>query len=175
MVGERVVIRPAGVADAAELATLGARTFRATYRGDIPTAALDDHVATHFGPALQHAELTDPSRQVLVAEAGSTMVGYALLHAAVSPIPAVPDATVQLERLYVDDRAQARGVGTALRTRADELARADGHRQMWLTVWERNRRALAVYRRWGFTDVGRVAFELAGEVQEDRVLVRTLG
>ncbi len=33
---------------------------------------------------------------------------------------------------------------------------------------------VAVYRRWGFTDVGHVGFDIAGEHQRDRVLLRAL-
>lgn len=117
------------------------------------------------------AELADPSCHVLLAERGGVPIGYALLEVSAPPIDPAADATIQLSRLYVDAREQGRGVGDALFGAAIDLARSEGHGQMWLTVWERNERAIAVYGRWGFVDVGRVAFDLAGEAQIDRVLV----
>lgn len=164
-------IRRADPSDAAELAELGGRTFRATYAADTPADILETYVRRQFGVAQQTAELTDPSCHVLLAERGGVPIGYALLEVSAPPIDPAADATIQLSRLYVDAREQGRGVGDALFGAAIDLARSEGHGQMWLTVWERNERAIAVYGRWGFVDVGRVAFDLAGEAQIDRVLV----
>lgn len=171
MTSMSVTIRRATAVDAADLAELGARTFRATYIGDLPDEALEAFVRAEFGPQQQAAELADPACRVLVAEHDGRMVGYVLLRAGDPPIAAAAAATMQLARLYVDAPAQSRGVGGALLANATDIAAADGHERLWLTVWEHNTRALRVYRRWGFTDVGHVPFDLAGEAQRDRVLV----
>ncbi len=175
MTSAPVTIRRATPADAAELAELGARTFRATYIGDMPDEALEAFVRAAFGSQQQAAELADPVCRVLVAEDGRRMVGHVLLRACAPPIDAAAGATMQLARLYVDAAVQSRGVGRALLDSATDIAAADGHDRLWLTVWEHNARALGVYRRWGWTDVGHVPFDLAGEVQRDRVLVRAIG
>jgi ribosomal protein S18 acetylase RimI-like enzyme len=41
-----------------------------------------------------------------------------------------------------------------------------------LGVWEHNPRALAFYKRWGFEIVGRQAFLLGQDLQQDFVMVR---
>ncbi len=171
MISDQATIRSAVSGDAAALADLGARTFRATYAGQMSASSLEEFVRTQFGPDQQAAELVDPACQVLVAEHDRTLIGYALLRACTPPSVAAAGATMQLARLYVERLAQSRGVGTALLTGAVGATRASGHDRMWLTVWEHNDRAIAVYRRWGFTDVGGVTFDLAGELQTDRVLV----
>lgn len=175
MTSATVTIREATARDAAELAELGARTFRATYTGAMPTGALEEFVRVQFGTQQQAGELADPACRVLVAEHDRTMVGYVLLRACAPPIDAAAGATMQLARLYVDAEAQSRGVGADLFAQAVDIAEVSGHERLWLTVWEHNTRAAAVYRRWGFTDVGEIAFDLAGEVQRDRVLVRAIG
>ena len=53
----------------------------------------------------------------------------------------------------------------------DEAA-ARGRRTVWLGVWEHNARAIAFYRRWGFTDVGSQPFQLGADLQTDRVMSR---
>jgi ribosomal protein S18 acetylase RimI-like enzyme len=45
-------------------------------------------------------------------------------------------------------------------------------RTIWLGVWERNARAIAFYRRWGFADVGSQPFRLGTDLQTDRVMAR---
>jgi GNAT superfamily N-acetyltransferase len=46
---------------------------------------------------------------------------------------------------------------------------------MWLGVWERNPRAVAFYRKYGFTRVGEHTFMLGADAQTDWVLARPLG
>ena len=49
---------------------------------------------------------------------------------------------------------------------------------MWITpgtAGERNPRAIAFYRKFGFVDVGAHEFRLGADVQTDRVMVRGLG
>jgi ribosomal protein S18 acetylase RimI-like enzyme len=45
---------------------------------------------------------------------------------------------------------------------------------MWLGVWERNPRAVAFYRKYGFTRVGEHTFMLGADAQTDWVLARPL-
>jgi diamine N-acetyltransferase len=85
------------------------------------------------------------------------------------------DRPLAISRLYVATDAQAEGVGTALLAHAVSGAQARGHDLLWLTVWDRNPRAIAVYERWGFVDVGEVDFDLAGVTQTDRLFVLRLG
>jgi ribosomal protein S18 acetylase RimI-like enzyme len=41
---------------------------------------------------------------------------------------------------------------------------------MWLGVWERNWRAQAFYRKWGFRRVGEQTFMLGADAQTDWVM-----
>jgi diamine N-acetyltransferase len=170
-----VTIREGVCNDAAVLAEFGAATFREAYASDVPVAALDDFIARTFGVALQMAELNDPACRFLLAELHGDLVGYALLEEAAPPAGVPGDRPVLLNRLYVAPAAQGSGVGGALLDRALREAGAKGQDVLWLSVWEHNHRAIAVYRRWGFVDVGEIAFDLAGEPQSDRVLALPCG
>lgn len=173
MTSTPVTVRAATPADASSLAAVGARTFLATYAGDnLP--GLVDHVRASFSPARQAAELADPSVTHLMAEQDGEPVGYAMLSDTAAPAAVRATAPLQLARLYVDEDAQGRGVGGALMSEARAVAGGRGHDVLWLTAWTRNRRARAVYARWGFVDVGSTGFDMAGDPQVDRVLVLPL-
>ena len=43
---------------------------------------------------------------------------------------------------------------------------------VWLAVWERNHRAIAFYRKWGFVEVGNQSFLLGDDLQNDLVMQR---
>ncbi len=57
-----------------------------------------------------------------------------------------------LEDLFVAQAARRRGVGEALLTLALERARERGSRRIELDTWETNKPALALYRRFGFSE-----------------------
>jgi ribosomal protein S18 acetylase RimI-like enzyme len=169
-----VVVRPATEGDATALAELGARTFRSAYASDMPSAPLEAFVAASFSAALQRAELADPDVRVAIAERGGVPIGY--VHAGTGPAPVgvTGDRPIGVARLYLDPAAQGLGVGRALfdwvlGQAAD--VRAD---VVWLTVWERNQRAIEIYRHWGFVEVGEVPFAVADEVHRDLVMARPL-
>jgi len=46
-----------------------------------------------------------------------------------------------------------------------------GAASVWLSVWERNPRARAFYRKYGYQDVGSGFFLVGGDRQIDRILV----
>jgi ribosomal protein S18 acetylase RimI-like enzyme len=55
-----------------------------------------------------------------------------------------------------------------------EAAVRRGAATLWLGVWERNPRAQAFYRKYGFVDVGAHTFILGSDHQIDRLMARPL-
>jgi ribosomal protein S18 acetylase RimI-like enzyme len=56
----------------------------------------------------------------------------------------------------------------------DREAARRGAMVVWLSVWERNERAKAFYRKCGFAEVGDKVFVLGTDRQRDRVMARRL-
>jgi len=83
-------------------------------------------------------------------------------------------APLELKRLYVARAWHGHGVAQALMDAALTAARAHGAQTLWLGVWERNARAAAFYRKYGFTRVGEHTFVLGTDPQTDWVLARPL-
>jgi diamine N-acetyltransferase len=59
-------------------------------------------------------------------------------------------------------------------TAAVAAARELGGRSVWLSVWERNPRAIAFYTKSGFSDVGSKVFVVGSDHQTDRVMARNI-
>jgi RimJ/RimL family protein N-acetyltransferase len=92
--------------------------------------------------------LADPAAAMLVAEAGSELVGQLGIHRA-------PYGVAHLGMLVA--RAwRGRGVGSALLAAALGWAREHGAHKVALEVWPHNQAALALYRRFGFVEEGRL-------------------
>lgn len=156
------------------LASLGARTFLDTYTGQVPDAELGAYVDDVFTPDRLRAELDDPDTRVFIALRHRQPVGYALVRREPAPPGVGGTHPLALGRIYVDAVAQGSGTGSALFARVLAEAASHGHDRLWLTVWEHNTRAIAVYERWGFSDVGAVHFDFAGVAQTDRVMARSV-
>jgi ribosomal protein S18 acetylase RimI-like enzyme len=176
----RCDIRAATTADAAALATLGARTFIDAFGADNTAADIEAYVSRAYGVDQQRTELARPGSTFLIAEVDGRPAAYAYLRSA--PIPAhVVDAsnvggetTVEIARFYVDAPFHGRGIAHALMDAAVGEAGRRGASALWLGVWERNARAIRFYTKQEFHDVGSQPFQLGSDLQQDRVMLRRL-
>lgn len=171
-----VQIRPALPADAAAVAELGARTFRETFERDNDPADMTAYLGEAFLLETVHAEIADPASTFLLAFAApdGPPIGYAQLKRGAADPAVEGPAPIEIARLYAAREAIGKGVGAALMR--DCLARAarGGYRTIWLGVWERNERAIAFYRRWGFETVGSHPFMLGADRQIDLIMTRAI-
>src|SRR5687767_125081 len=169
-----LMIRRADHEDAGLLAELGARTFSETFAADNSPEDMAAYLAESFNPARQTAELNDPASTFFIAEVGGLAAGYAQLHAGEAAAGVEGPRPVELVRLYVSREWLGRGVGEALMRACVDAARRAGHGTIWLGVWERNGRAQAFYRKWGFRAVGEHIFPLGSDPQRDILMERAL-
>ena len=80
----------------------------------------------------------------------------------------------EIQRLYVVKEWHGRGVAQALMDACIGEMKVRGTDIVWLGVWERNPRAIAFYRKFGFTETGDHVFPLGRDPQRDIVMVRPL-
>ncbi|GLH72148.1 N-acetyltransferase [Geothrix limicola] len=169
-----VLLRPAGPADAATLADLGARTFRETFEQICSPEDMEAFLASTYGEAVQRAELLDPSRPALVLEVDGVPIGFAQLRLGHREPCITSQRPVELQRIYVLRAGHGGGHGAALMRRSLELAREWGADLIWLGVWEHNNRALAFYARSGFREVGEHIFQIGDQADRDLILAKDL-
>jgi ribosomal protein S18 acetylase RimI-like enzyme len=174
-VAERLTtIRRAVPGDAAALADLGARTFRDAFEADNTPEDMALYLASSYGPDLQSAELRNPGIVTLLAESETRLAGYSQLREGPAPDCVGGPRPIELWRFYVERASQGRGVAQMLMAATIDAAVARGVGTVWLSVWERNHRAQAFYRKCGFEDRGEKAFILGTDRQTDRVMTLAL-
>ena len=170
-----IALRRAAPADSARLAEFGARTFFETFAADNTPQDMAAHLASAWSPALQDAELRDPLIDTLLAvESGGALAGFAQLRADFGPACVRTRLPIELTRFYVDRPWQGRGLAHELMTEVERVARLRGARELWLGVWERNLRAQAFYRKFGFEKVGTQIFVVGTDPQNDHVMLKDL-
>jgi GNAT superfamily N-acetyltransferase len=167
-------IRVAVAADASALAEFAARTFAETFGADNRPEDLRAHLAASFSLAQQTREILDPAVVTMLGFQNHTLVAFAQVRR--KPPPACVDVEhpIELQRFYVDRPGHGTGVAQRLMQAARQAARDFDGRHLWLGVWERNSRAIAFYKKVGFTDQGSTDFFVGPDRQTDRVLVAPL-
>ncbi|MFN8499477.1 MAG: GNAT family N-acetyltransferase [Anaerolineae bacterium] len=169
-----VAIRFARPDDAPALADLAARVFARTYGSAVPAPILQPYLARHFNADAIAADIASPGVTHLLAFEQGAPIGFSKLEP--SPLPPCLGAShaVELSKLYVDAAHHSRGVGASLLLRTVTEAERQGWNTLWLCVWERNGRAVAFYRKWGFEIVGHTHIPVDTVVFHDHVMERRL-
>jgi len=173
----RISIAKANLTTATRLAALGSQTFNETFAADNKPEDMAAFLAETYGPDIQLAELQQPRYTFLLAEMQGELVGFAKLWRD-SPLgltagePAL--SRLEVKQLYVVEDWIGTGLGAALMRRILDLAQAENCTAIVLGVWERNERAKAFYQRFGFREVGELAFKLGADIQRDLILRKGL-
>jgi diamine N-acetyltransferase len=167
-------IRMADAADAADIAALAARTFINAFAAANRPEDIAAYVAEAFSRDTIECELRDTESDFLLLVREQAKIGYAKLRKGAAPACIDGPEPVELERIYIDAGYQGGGLGGMLVNAAIRQARHNGHRTVWLGVWERNTRARQFYERHGFTPAGTKCFVLGSDRQTDLVMCRPL-
>lgn len=167
-----IQIRYAIASDNILLADFGAQTYYDTFAVDNTPENMMTYLSTAFNPQKQAQELADPMIKFLIAESDGATMGYAKLkfgHAAHEIIATKP---MEIARFYARKESIGKGVGAQLMQACLAEAKQNDCDVVWLDVWERNPRAIAFYRKWGFAQVGTQSFQLGDDLQHDWLMAR---
>ena len=169
-----IVIRPASADDADLLAVLGTVTFYEAYFEQDDPADLANYLVESFAPAKIREQLDDGDSTFLIAFLMGRAVGYARLVSGESDPNIASENAIELRRIYVLERLWGKGVGEALLSRCETLARKLGKESMWLGVWQQNERGRRFYAKHSYTKVGTLTFPYGESVGINDVLEKKL-
>ena len=162
--------------DESTLALIGRATFLETFAGVLAGADILAHCEAQHAPEFYADWLRRCPGFLWLAESnvGRAPIGYIGLDEPDLPVPDRSTSDVELKRIYVLSRFHGTGVGPALMEQALLLARQAKKERLLLGVYAENERALAFYRRNGFTAVARRRFTVGGHGYEDTVFARAV-
>jgi diamine N-acetyltransferase len=168
-VGNSIIIR-AREGDCAELSSVAATAFFAAYAGETALADLEAYIAENLTEEVFAAALALPDHHVFVVTIAEQIVGYChyVEHDPPSHSPLVH--ALELKRIYLLPEAIGKGLGSQMVAHCRDFAKSRGYAHLWLSVWERNLRALAFYEKNGFTELGFEDFLVGDDLQRDKLL-----
>lgn len=168
------VIRKAKQSDALSLAGLAERTFRDTFEAANSRENMVLHCESHYSEVIQLREILDPGIETLVCDHSGSLIGFAQLRWAQPPDCIKAERPAEIQRLYVSKEWHGKGVAQNLMAASISKAEEGNADHVWLGVWERNPRAIAFYKKLGFSEVGGHVFVLGIDPQRDIIMIREL-
>ena len=181
---ETITLRPATPDDADALALVGAATFLEAFTWMLPGPDIIAHCAKNHTPAAYRAYLSHPDTRITLALTGDQVpVGFAMLTAPELPsIPTLP-TDIELKRIYLFSRFRSLATpiagqpgikpAQALLNAAIADARSLHRTRLLLGTHGNNLRAIAFYRRNGFTEVGTRTFQVGSQQCCDLIFAKT--
>jgi len=167
-----VTISRINVSDALALQTISRATFREAFAADNDEQNMSQYLQENLSIEKLTAELTAPCSEFYFAGVSGTTVGYLKVNYAACQTEPHGDNSLEIERIYVFKEHYGKGVAQALFQKAIDIAAHRNAGNIWLGVWEHNHRALAFYRKNGFTEFGRHVFMLGTDAQTDILMRR---
>jgi ribosomal protein S18 acetylase RimI-like enzyme len=167
-------IRKANRIDANRLSQLAEATFRDTFAAVNAAEDMDLHCQSHFSETIQAGEIANPNMITLLGEDQERLAGFAQLRWEAAPACVLARFPGEIQRLYVASDWHGKGVAQRLMDACIEAMQRRGSDVVWLGVWERNPRAIAFYKKFGFVEVGAHVFAVGRDPQRDILMARSV-
>jgi ribosomal protein S18 acetylase RimI-like enzyme len=158
------MIRSATENDSLNLAALSIQVWLDSYATNGIRKEISKYVLSTFTKQYFIEILNCPKYRILVFIENDHLVGYILAN--LQSIYRDDLDGYEIEKLYVQQHFQGKGIGRAL---LSEMSKRHGG-TYWLSTWKHNQKAIGFYKHLGFLDIGSKIFELDGEFHENRVL-----
>lgn len=169
-----VTYRQCSPDDVRALRDISRKTFQETFADQNSAADLQAYLDKAFDTDKLRGELSDENSRFYFLYADGELAGYLKLNQAPAQTDINDEDTLEIERIYVAQAYQGRGLGRYLMNLAVRTAQAAKKSCIWLGVWEKNEKAIAFYKKHGFTRVGVHPFILGGDAQTDYIMRKTL-
>jgi diamine N-acetyltransferase len=169
-----ITIRDTTIADAQLIADLSRKTFYDTFAPDNSKEDMDKFLNEQFTKGKLMLEVGRAGNIFLLAYCDDQLAGYVKLREGKKPSSLGNVAAVEIARLYAVQSMIGKGVGSALMQRSIDIARQKNAKTIWLSVWEKNPRAIRFYKQWGFEKFDTCDFLLGDDIQLDWLMKKDL-
>lgn len=169
-----VKLKRLSVEDVQKLREVSIEIYRATFEEHNTEKDMEDFLAAAYNIEKLTAELNHPESSFYFALVDNDVVGYLKLNVGNAQSEAKGSDALEIERIYVYEKFQGKGVASTLMNAAFEIAREQHKKMVWLGVWEHNERAQSFYKKYGFVKTGQHDFYMGGDRQVDDILEKEL-
>ncbi len=169
-----ITTRYATIADAELIADMSRQTFYETFASQNTDEDINKFMNEQFTKEALMKEAVADDAIFFLAYDGEEPVGYARMREGEKRPEFAGKASIEIARIYAVQSSIGKGVGKALMEICLNAAAAKNKEVIWLGVWEKNRRAIAFYIKFGFEKFSEHEFLLGSDLQTDWLMLKWL-
>jgi GNAT superfamily N-acetyltransferase len=162
--------QPVTVADTNVLRELAERTFRDAWQTTNDPVHFEDYCRDAFTNEQLIREIEHPGSEFYFVFENKQLAAYLKLNFDKQPEGLEVAPNVQIERVYVLQDFQGRGLGATILDFVARRAQTAHAKWVWLSVWKKSPRSINFYQKNGFTIFGTETFWVGNDPQEDWVM-----
>ena len=155
-----------------ELRRLSVETFSDTFTEQNNEIQMKAYLEKAFNTDQLRSELSNPESFFYFVKEEDKILGYLKLNTKTAQTDQVLDSSLEIERIYLTEEAQGKGIGKLLMDFSIAEAKRRNLLCLWLGVWEKNEKAIAFYKSYGFEVFADHPFKLGDESQKDLLMKR---
>ena len=155
-----------------ELKKLSVDTFSDTFTEQNNEIQMKAYLEKAFNTDQLRRELSNPESFFYFVKEEDKILGYLKLNTKTAQTDQVLDSSLEIERIYLTQEAQGKGIGKLLMDFSIAEAKRRNLLCLWLGVWEKNEKAIAFYKSYGFEVFADHPFKLGDESQKDLLMKR---
>jgi GNAT superfamily N-acetyltransferase len=153
--------------DIEELISISKTTFSNAFKDQNNPEDFATYLNKAFSKETLSREVSHPHTSFYFVKQGDTIVGYFKLNDYKAQTDVRDKNTLELERIYVVQHYQGKGVGAWMLEQAKRLAKKEKKHYLWLGVWEKNTSAIQFYEAHGFAKFDMHPYYIGQDKQMD--------
>lgn len=166
----QVSFNPIAAKDIDQLRHIAIKTFKQSYEHLNTQSNFKWYVDKAFATEKLIAEIQNEESFYYFISLADDIVGYLKLNIGKSQTETHGDEYLEIERIYLDEGSQGKGLGKRMIKHAMDKAIALNKTKVWLGVWDHNPKAIAFYERNGFERKGSHIFKFGDQDQIDIIM-----
>lgn len=167
-------IKKCTLEDVNQLQDISYKTFNETFKDQNSPENMKAYLEKAFTVEQLEKELSNTSSQFFFMYVNHEIAGYLKVNTDDAQSEEMGKEALEIERIYIGNSFQKQGLGKHLFNKAVEIATTLNKKKIWLGVWEKNKNAIAFYKKQGFVQTGSHSFYMGDEEQIDFIMVKTL-
>ncbi len=156
------------------LQEISIETFNETFKDQNSPENMKTYLERAFNTTQLEKELSNSSSEFFLIYFNAEPAGYLKVNTNDAQSEKIGDESLEIERIYLRNKFQRKGLGKYLIDKAMEVAVEQNKKTIWLGVWEKNDNAIGFYQKIGFIQTGTHSFYMGDEKQNDIIMTKTL-
>lgn len=160
--------------DVKELQDISRETFKKTFDPYTAPEDMARFLKEDYETNKLINEINNPHSRFFFLMVQDEVAGYLKINDEDAQTESVKDNALEVERIYLRDKFQHKGLGLVLIKLAEKIARQENRDYMWLGVYEKNLVAQKFYAKDGFERISQHVFQVGADPQIDYILAKKL-